>query len=44
MENGIVMGRKKGSVKTRKQKKLQYTNVIRLLKKGISIRDTAKLC
>ena len=44
MENGVVMGRKKGSVKTREQKEVQYANVIKLLKKGTSIRNTAKLC
>ena len=44
MENGVVMGRKPGSVKTREQKEKQYADVIRLLKKGTSIRNTAKLC
>jgi DNA invertase Pin-like site-specific DNA recombinase len=44
MENGVVMGRKPGSVKTREQKEKEYANVIKLLKKGTSIRNTAKLC
>ena len=44
MENGVVMGRKPGSVKTREQKEKEYAQVIKLLKKGISIRNTAKLC
>ena len=44
MENGVVMGRKPGSVKTREQKERQYADVIQLLKKGVSIRVTAKLC
>lgn len=44
MENGVVMGRKRGSVKTREQKEAQYSQVIKLLKKGTSIRNTAKLC
>ena len=44
MENGVVMGRKPGSVKTREQKETEYAQVIKLLKKGTSIRNTAKLC
>ena len=44
MENGVVMGRKPGSVKTRGQKEAEYKDVIKLLKKGASIRNTAKLC
>jgi len=44
MENGVQMGRKPGSVKSREQKEKQYADVIRLLKKGTSIRNTAKLC
>ena len=44
MENGVVMGRKPGSVKTRGQKEAEYKDVIKLLKKGTSIRNTAKLC
>lgn len=44
IENGAVMGRKPGSVKTREQKEKEYADVIRLLKKGTSVRNTAKLC
>ena len=44
IENGVVMGRKRGSVKTREQKEAEYSDVIRLLKKGVSIRNVAKLC
>ena len=44
MENGVPMGRKPGSVKTREQKEKEYAEVIKLLKKGTSIRNTAKLC
>ena len=41
---GVKMGRKKGSVETREQKAAKHADVIRCLKKGCSIRDTAKLC
>ena len=41
---GIKMGRKNGSVKSKEQKHDEYANVIRQLKKGLSIRNTAKLC
>lgn len=44
IENGVQMGRKPGSVKPREQKEKEYAQVIKLLKKGISIRNTAKLC
>lgn len=40
---GGKLGRKKGSVKTDKQKREEYAQVITLLKKGYSIRDVAKL-
>lgn len=43
IENGGKLGRKVGSVKTSEQKKAQYKQVISLLKKGESIRNTAKL-
>lgn len=42
--NGIKMGRKPGSRKSREQKEKEYADVIKFLKKGISIRNTAKLC
>ena len=42
--NGVKMGRKVGSVKSKEKKAEEYAPVIRSLKKGKSIRDTAKLC
>lgn len=41
---GIKMGRKVGSIKSREQKSEEYANVIRSLRKGNSLRDTAKIC
>ena len=41
-QNGRL-GRKKGSVKTTEQKKEEYKEVISLLKRGYSVRNTAKL-
>ena len=41
---GVKMGRKKGSIETREQKAAKHADVIRCLKKGCSIRDTAKIC
>ncbi len=43
-EKGVVMGRKPGSVKTREQKEKEYAPVLRQLRKGTSVRDTAVLC
>lgn len=43
IENGGKLGRKLGSVKSAEQKKTQYKQVISLLKKGESIRNTAKI-
>ena len=40
----VKMGRKVGSVKSMEQKQLEYAKVIRCLKAGKSIRDTAKIC
>jgi len=37
------LGRKKGSIKTIEQKKQEYSEVISLLKRGYSVRNTAKL-
>lgn len=42
--NGGKLGRNFGSVKEKEQKKEEYKQVISLLKKGTSIRNTAKLC
>ncbi len=44
IERGVKMGRKTGSVKPKDKKAQEYSNVIKALKKGKSIRDTAKLC
>lgn len=41
---GVKMGRKKGSIETREQKAVKHADIIRCLKKGCSIRDTAKIC
>lgn len=41
---GVKMGRKVGSVKSKEKKADEYAPVIRSLRKGKSIRDTAKLC
>ena len=44
VENGGHLGRKKGSVKTIEQKETQYKEVLAYLRKGYSVRITAKLC
>lgn len=44
MEKGVKMGRKVGSVKSKEQKQEEYSKVIRSLKSGKSIRDTAAIC
>ena len=44
MSKGVKMGRKKGSTKSREQKEQEYAKVIRLLRKGESMRNVAKLC
>ena len=41
---GGKVGRKKGSVKSMEQKAEEYRDIIAYLKKGYSIRITAKLC
>mgnify|MGYP002675832256 FL=1 len=41
---GVKMGRKQGYTKSKEQKEAEYPNVLKLLKKGISVRNTAKLC
>lgn len=43
VENGGQLGRKKGSVKTTEQKESQYKDVLAYLRKGYSVRITAKL-
>jgi DNA invertase Pin-like site-specific DNA recombinase len=44
IEKGVKMGRKVGSCKSREQKQEEYAKVIRSLKAGKSIRDTAAIC
>ena len=41
---GVKMGRKPGSVKSREQKEQEYAKVIKLLRKGESMRNVAKIC
>lgn len=43
VEKGGQLGRKKGSVKTTEQKESQYKEVLAYLRKGYSVRITAKL-
>lgn len=43
IQNGGTVGRKKGSLKSMEQKKQEYKDVISHLKKGISVRNVAKL-
>ena len=42
--DGGKLGRKVGSVKSKERKQEEYGKVIRSLKQGKSIRDTAKIC
>ncbi len=44
IEKGVKMGRKIGSIKSREQKQEEYAKVIRALRAGKSVRDTAKIC
>ena len=44
VENGGKLGRKIGSIKTMEQKAEEYKHVLRELKRGTSVRRTAKLC
>lgn len=44
IEKGVKMGRKVGSVKSMEQKETEYAKVIRSLRLGKSIRDTAAIC
>ena len=43
-EQGGKVGRKVGSIKTKDKKQEEYAKVLRCLKQGKSIRDTATLC
>ena len=42
--NGGKLGRKEGSVKSLAQRETEYKQVIKELRKGTSVRRTAKLC
>lgn len=44
IEKGGKLGRKEGSKKTTEQKQEEYKQVLKELKRGTSIRKTAKLC
>lgn len=44
IEKGVKMGRKVGSVKSMEQKEVEYAKVIRSLRAGKSVRDTAAIC
>lgn len=44
INKGVRMGRKPGSCETLEQKARKHEDIIRYLRKGVSIRDTAKLC
>ncbi len=44
IDNGVKMGRKPGSCKSRERKEEEYEEVIRLLRNGVSVRETARLC
>ena len=44
IEKGVKMGRKVGSVKSKEQKQEEYAKVIRSLRAGKSVRDTAAIC
>ena len=43
-QKGVKMGRKAGSTKSREQKEQEYAKPIRMLRKGESMRNVAKLC
>lgn len=43
-QKGVRMGRKPGSVKTREQKEQEYANLLRALRRGLSVRVASKVC
>ena len=43
-QKGVKMGRKAGSVESHQQRAEKHADIIKNLRKGCSIRDTAKLC
>lgn len=44
IERGVKMGRKQGSVKTHEQKASEYRDVIKCLRKGVSVASTFAVC
>ena len=44
IEKGVKMGRKVGSVKTKEQKKDEYSDIIKCLRKGYSVASTYAIC
>lgn len=44
IEKGVKMGRRVGSIKTKDEKKKQYENVLKYLKKGLSVSNVVKCC
>ena len=44
VEKGGKLGRKKGSIKSKEKKEKEYKEVLSYLRKGYSIRVTAKIC
>ena len=44
IKKGVKMGRPNGSIKTMDQLASEYSQVIKLLKRGQSVRNTAKIC
>lgn len=44
IERGVKMGRKQGSVKTHEQKASEYRDVIKCLRKGLSVASTYAVC
>lgn len=43
-QKGVQMGRKPGSVKSRAQKEKEYANLLRALRRGLSVRVASKVC
>lgn len=44
IDKGVKMGRKEGSIKTMEQKAEEYKEVIKLLKKGLSVANVVAIC
>ena len=44
IKKGVKMGRPNGSIKTMDQLASEYSQIIKLLKRGQSVRNTAKIC